>query len=364
MAGEGALKALLWLIVIGGVAGYAYTHLRKAPEPEVEPEVAIATPTPTPATPVPATPAPVVVAATPTPAPVALATPTPTVAPTLDAATVSRTPTLWPPQVVLTQAHPFPIVVNGTVAGSAQAGAGTVLRVLRVGPQQVEVEFQSARHIVPIASTDLMARSLAIFRKNGSVLPVVPNTAVAAATAAATPTLSPSAVPARAFGAPVPNPVKLGERLVAEVVRNKRSRIEGGDWDDKMDRIELKVKIANTDPQLSMSGLKGEIFVFAESILDRSAVKLLISQTFDLSLAPRGTFEFMTSQVDTAYDTTGARFGHKYEGWVLRLWDSAGAVVLSKATSPNLLKLVEHAGSMSKDATYDRTKYTAKSEVR
>lgn len=355
----GAAKGLLWILLIGVVAGGAYLVLEKQKSKPVEPALALATPAPaipTP-TPEPATPAPAVVKATPTPLPVAVvATPTPLpTPPPLDVATVVRTPALWPPQVALLQPYPFPVVLNGKVVGDAKAPVGTVLRVLRVGGQQVEVEFQSARHVLPLTATDLMARATATFRKNGSILPSAPPPTVMATPPPATPPTTAN---------PLQGPVKIGERLVAEVVRNKRSRIEGGDWDDKRERIEMKVKVTNTDPKMTADKLKGEIYVFGESILDRTAVKLLTSQNFDFSLPVRGTHEFTTDEVVTMYDTTGARFGHKYEGWVLRLRDGSGNLVLIKASSPGLQRLVEKASSLTKDKTYDRSTAGEKSEVR
>jgi len=155
--------------------------------------------------------------------------------------------------------------------------------------------------------------------------------------------------------------VKIGERLGVEVVRMKRSRIEGGDFDDKRERIELKVKLTNTDTKLSADQSKGEIFIFAESILDRTALKLLAVEAFDFSLPPRGIHEFVTPEVVTTYDTTGARFGHKYEGWVLRIRDKTGDLVLTKSSSPTLLKGSEKATALTKDALYDRVTFKEKS---
>lgn len=181
----------MWVIILlmAAAAGYiAWTKFGPKPAPVVAqatPPPATPTPTPTP------TPAPVVVATptptpTPTPAPVVMATPTPTPTPTppsLDIATVVRTPALWPKQVALIAPTGFPVIISGQVAGEVKAAAGTIVRVLRVGPQQIEVEYQNGRHVIPLASTDLMPRALATFRAMGSVLPVATPAPVTAATA-------------------------------------------------------------------------------------------------------------------------------------------------------------------------------------
>jgi hypothetical protein len=166
----------VWVLVVlalaVGAAGFSL-WLRR---PKARPPVVVAAVTPVPVTPPPATPEPVVVKATPTPARVVVAA-TPTPAPTLpplDLASVVRTPALWPPQVKLLQAATFPVMIGGRVAGEAKVPAGTALRLLRVGAQAVEVEYQSGRQLVPVGSTDLMQRALVTFRNNGSVLPVLP----------------------------------------------------------------------------------------------------------------------------------------------------------------------------------------------
>jgi hypothetical protein len=188
--GGGALVWLVVLLVVGVLVYFVWLKL----ETLTPPVVAESTPppaTPEPATPRPATPKPIV-QATPTPPPeVAVATPAPTpvpIPPPLDIATVARTPALWPPQVLLLQPVTFPVVLNGRPVGEVKVAAGTAVRVLRVGTQQTEVEYQSNKHIIPVASTDLMPRALAIFRNAGSVLPEAPATpAPVAAAEAATP---------------------------------------------------------------------------------------------------------------------------------------------------------------------------------
>ena len=354
----GSSQVVLWVLLGCAVIGAGVFVLQRKKAPEMPPVVAVATPVPATPTPPPATPEPVIVKATPTPPPVAVATPTPLPAtpPPLDFATVARTPALWPPQVALTQPTAFPINLNGRVVGEAKAPAGTVLKVLRLNGVQAEVEFQGARHWVPVASTDFMSRALTIFRNNGSIVP----TSVAAAAPAPLPAMGATPTPHANARPEASEEQRLADKVVVEVVRNRRSRTEGGDFDDKKERIEMKVKLANPDPKLSVEKWKGEIYVFCESILDRSAIKLVITQQFDVAISSRGNQEFVTEQAETMYDTTGARFGFRYEGWVLLVKDGAGKVLIAKATSPNLLKGVEKATGLAKDKSYDRNTFKEK----
>ena len=166
-------RAAVWVLLVVLALGTAgFLPLAEDPSPQAPPPIVIAERAPIPATPPPTTPEPVIVKATPTPAPVAAGTPAPVpTPPPLDLATVVCTPARWPPQVKLLQPTTFPLTNNGRVAGEAKIPAGTALRLLRVGNQSVEVEYQSARQLIPVVSTDLMPRALATFRNNGSVLP-------------------------------------------------------------------------------------------------------------------------------------------------------------------------------------------------
>jgi hypothetical protein len=169
-------RAVVWVLVVLALGAAGFFLWQRNRLPKAPPPLVVAAATPLPATPPPATPEPVVVKATPTPAPVVVAaTPAPVpTPPPLDLATVARTPALWPPQIKLLQVTTFPVTINGRLAGEAKLPAGTALRLLRVGNQSVEVEYQSARQLIPVGSTDLMQRALLAFRNNGSVLPQPP----------------------------------------------------------------------------------------------------------------------------------------------------------------------------------------------
>lgn len=363
--------ALVWvLLALVAVAVVAFLLMR-AGNQGGDP-VAVATPppaTPAPATPEPATPAPRIVAATPPPAPVATpkpATPAPATPPPLDLATLARTPALWPKQVALVKPVSFPILVNGRVAGAAEARAGTVLPLLRVAGLQVEVLHQSGKQMIFASATNLLQRAQAATRPGLTAAPAPPpGAAIPVAVARPTPIapLATAATPAAASLPAMPK-AKIGDRLTVEVVRMKKARIEGGDFDDKKERITMKVKIANTDTSLSAGTLKGEIWVFGESILDRGATKLLATQSFEFPLPPRGMHEMTTDEAVTAFDTTGARFGYRYEGWLLRLTDKAGEVVLQKSNSPAILKNADKISTLRSGSVYDRVTFKEKNMMR
>jgi hypothetical protein len=275
-------------------------------------------------------------------APVAAPTPPPAVVEeTPDHATIARTQAWWPKQIVLTKAVALPIIFDGKVAGEASVPPGTALALARVIAAQeefVEVVYNGNKQLIPAASTDLVRRAMAMRKlaeAKGAPAPI--------ASAPVRPTGQPRAAAPVAVPAPpaVGSSVKAAERITLEVVRRKLTRIEGGDWDDKKDRISLKVKFANLDSKLSFNEFKAEVYTFAQSILDPRMTKLVGSQTFTFSLPPFGKHEINTDECVTAYDTTNARFGHQYQGWIVRIRDASGNLMIEKATNPTLAKSAE-----------------------
>lgn len=130
----------------------------------------------------------------------------------------------------------------------------------------------------------------------------------------------------------------LAKKMGIEIIRNKKTRVEGGDYDDKKDRIMLRLKFTNPDLNASVEGLTAEIFVFADPIVGPAAYKMIQRQQFPLSIPKRGTQEHTTSEVEVSWDKTDAKFGERYEGWAVLVSDSTGKIVASKATVPTLLR--------------------------
>ena len=339
----------MWVLVGCALLVVLFFVLKKPAPPPPEPPV-IAAATPVPATPVPATPAPVIVKATPTPAPVVIATPAPTpTPPTLDLATVARTPALWPPQVALLQPAAFPILLNGRAAGEVKVPAGTVLRLVRVSGQVVEVEYQAGKHVIAATSTDLMQRALVAFRNGGSVQPAKSQPVAAAPSQVA----APAATPPQAATAQGAGAVTFEQRVRAEVVRKRSNKIAGGDWDDKTDRIAFTVKLANADTAAGFSDCKGEFYIFAQNILNPKSYRLLSKEDFAFSLPPRGTHEFSTAEAVTQYDPTGARFGAKYEGWAMVIRDKSDKIIMKRGTPPAWLAAADKLKTLAVKSSYE-----------
>lgn len=361
------LTARLWTILVVLVTVAAILPACKKPVAKKA--------TPKPITPVPATPTPVVVKATPepTPMPVVVATPTPAppTPPPLDLATVTQTPGLWPAQIALTQAHSFPVMIGGRVAGEAKVPPGTAMKLVRVFGPQVEVEYQNALHRVPTDSTDLMPRAVAISKNPALARP--------------TPMPAPVFVPGTVI-TPVPildlTPEQIAQRVTVDVTRVKKSRAEEEEEEKKdaataspapgqrrqannprrnrqneeEEEILLRVRLTNTDGNRAAKRLKGELFIFADSLADRSALKLLGTHPIDCTIQPRGVHEFTTTELTTRY-WPSQRYGFKYDSWILRVRNAEEKEVLLKSNSPSLLRNAAKLGAMAAGSTYERSTF-------
>jgi hypothetical protein len=302
--------------------------LLATPTPRPTPEL---TPTPTPEPTPEATPEP-------TPEPTPEATPIAEVSPTpevpLDFATVAASPTLWPKQVALLKQTTFPLVLGGRVVGQAQVAAGTVLQLVRVLPdpskEQVEVLYQNNKEIVPATAIDLIPRASALKSTANSPTPALPALAQKFSSPSAP---APTSVAKPGAADPLRTRAEFDSRITVSAMRGKSTKIEGGDFDDKRDRITITVKFHNSDPNRSFPGLRVEFYVFGQSLLNPKALKLLQRESKSLDLSPLQDTDFVTPEVVSAWDNTGAIFGAKYKGWYLVAHNSDGEAVLEKSSA-------------------------------
>ncbi len=151
-----------------------------------------------------------------------------------------------------------------------------------------------------------------------------------------------------------PGGATFAQRVTVEALRSKKTRIEGGDFDDKKDRIAFTLKFANGDTRTAFNDTKGEFYVFAESIVNKKTFQLLGVEKFDLSLAPRSSQSVSTEEWETQWDMTGVRFGTKYDSWALVVRDASGAVIFKKASTPSWLPVADKLKTLSAGSFYNR----------
>jgi hypothetical protein len=162
------------------------------------------------------------------------------------------------------------------------------------------------------------------------------------------------AAPLTACHAQATAPHPMARALKIETTTSKPSRVKGGDWDDKMQRITLRLKFTNIDTRQVLNGLSASVYLFGESASERGVIKLLAKESAVVDLAPRQTIEHTCAELVTRYDKTGIAFGYSYDGWAVVVKDSSGSIVSCKATSPTNEKSPEKLLELTEGKTYGR----------
>ena len=147
---------------------------------------------------------------------------------------------------------------------------------------------------------------------------------------------------------PFANGVKI------EVAIGRPSKTEGGDFDDEMQVINPRVKLTNTSTTQAYEGYTANFMLYGESTIDLKVIKVLQQVSFPISLPIRQTFENKLPSVTTQFDTTGAKFGFKYQGWVVQVTGPQGEIVFTKSTSPSFEKLTEQVKALKAELCYDK----------
>jgi hypothetical protein len=144
------------------------------------------------------------------------------------------------------------------------------------------------------------------------------------------------------------------KRVGVSVVRNRKVRIGGGDWDDKNDTVSFTVKFTNRAGAKAYTGGKVDFFVIGKSVVDTASYKLLSKESFPMELPAPGEFNQQTTPVTTKWDNTDAKFGVRYDSWAMIVRGSAGEVLLKKSSSPTWQTLIEKLAELPTGESFDR----------
>jgi hypothetical protein len=152
---------------------------------------------------------------------------------------------------------------------------------------------------------------------------------------------------------PAPASATFARAVAISVIPSKPAGVKGGDWDDKMQKIGVRLKFANTDIRQTYEGFTATISVFGQSVLDGKVKKVLLQEQVPVALPPRKTQEHECKEITTRFDKTGARFGYFYDGWIVVVKDAEGKVVHVKSTSPSMEKMTERVDKLSINGCYN-----------
>lgn len=145
----------------------------------------------------------------------------------------------------------------------------------------------------------------------------------------------------------------FGRRVDLDVIREKRTRKTGGDFDDKMDAVALRLKFHNTDTTNGYEGFTGRVIALSESVTMRNVFKVTIVEDFEIDLEPREKKEITTKTVHEGWDNTYAKWGFRYEGWLVLIRDKDGKNVTVKSTSPRFEKVVDGLDTVKEEMLLD-----------
>jgi hypothetical protein len=144
-------------------------------------------------------------------------------------------------------------------------------------------------------------------------------------------------------------------RVEIAVQRSRSSRVKGGDWDDKLDKVSVEVKVRTMDLNRPIEGLVARYWVFAKAINDPKAFKVILQGDFPVNLtsAPAGREAIHQSKEATLrWDNTQITFGERYEGWLVVVLNAEGEVVASRSSKPSWEQNVAKAGNLKAGKYY------------
>lgn len=146
------------------------------------------------------------------------------------------------------------------------------------------------------------------------------------------------------------------------VIRAKNTRVEGGDFDDKKERISMRIQLKNRDLNNAYTGYSGKILVFSRSQKNNDIYKVVLLEEFPISVEPRSEIEIETKEVVEGWDDTGAIWGYRYRGWVLKISGPDGETVAVKSSSPRFEGILDHEGKVHEGTHVDKDMRVVKEE--
>lgn len=225
-------------------------------------------------------------------------------------------------------------------AEALRTNLGSGVRNLAAKRQEAGDRLGSARCEALLAS---MSASKPVINSVASAPPVTP--------LPIQPTAPPMAQPPVSTAAPK---VPFANSVKIEVLLGRPTKTEGGDFDDEMQVINPRVRLTNASTTQAYEGHMVNFILFGESTIDMKVIKVLQRVNFPVSLPVRQMFENKLPSVTTQFDTTGAKFGYKYQGWVVQVIGPQGEIVLTKSTSLAMEKLPEQVKLMAEKQCYDK----------
>ena len=155
-----------------------------------------------------------------------------------------------------------------------------------------------------------------------------------------------------ALAAPMPQ-AKNPPKVFIDANRSRQTKVAGGDWDDRTQKVQIEIVVRNIDLNKKVDGLVLHYWTISQSMADRKVFKVLERGSFDVNLdgSPGGReVRHSGEQITLQWDDTGAKFGTAYKGYLLVLLNAANEVVSVKSNIPSWQTAFAKAFDLNKDA--------------
>lgn len=145
---------------------------------------------------------------------------------------------------------------------------------------------------------------------------------------------------------------RFSSSVTINVSRAKKSEAQGWSY-DKKERVSFKVMLKNTSPSLSFDGMAVEFYLLSQSMKDTKAFKLVQAEKSTASLAPLKEWSMESPEYVSTW-SPDFNWGYKYKGWVLRILDPQGNLIVEKTstsffTNTDLLPSLKAGNYYTKD---------------
>lgn len=161
-------------------------------------------------------------------------------------------------------------------------------------------------------------------------------------------------------GAPLRADLEMGTEdrdLDLNVTKSRQTRVEGGDFDDKLERISLDVTVKNRSLRDPKEGLTAKYWILGRSMVHDDTLQVLDLGEMKIDLGNEfGEREFQkaTPEVIVKWDDTNAVHGARYDGFLFVILDSNGKVIKTDVSKNTYEKVLTKADSLRKDAYVGR----------
>lgn len=150
---------------------------------------------------------------------------------------------------------------------------------------------------------------------------------------------------------------KNAPKIQVDGTRSRNTKVAGGDWDDRLQKVQFSAVVRNLELNKPAEGLKLQWWALAESLVDRKKLLVIDSGAADVSLSNKPDGREMRSEgreVVLKWDDTGSIFGERYKGFIAIVTTADGELVAAKTSFPNWDRALSRALAMKTGSWVDR----------